>query len=84
MKIIAFIVFLVILASLASALFNLVKSKDQANSEKIVKALTVRIALSLLLFILIFVAFATGLIEPHGIGARVQQNRYDNALKPQP
>jgi hypothetical protein len=33
-----------------------------------VNALTVRIALSVLLFVLLFVAWKGGLIEPHGIG----------------
>ena len=34
-----------------------------------VRALTVRIALSVLLFMLLFVAWRAGLIEPHGIVA---------------
>ena len=33
-----------------------------------VNALTVRIALSVLLFVLLFVAWKNGLIVPHGIG----------------
>jgi len=33
-----------------------------------VNALTVRIALSVLLFILLFIAWKTGLIQPRGLG----------------
>jgi putative copper export protein len=58
-------VLIVILFSLGSGLFYLVRDKGQ--TDRTVKALTVRIALSLGLFILLFVAFATGLIQPHGV-----------------
>jgi hypothetical protein len=33
-----------------------------------VTALTIRIALSVALFILLFIAWSQGMIEPHGIG----------------
>ena len=55
-----------IVASLARGLFHLVK--DEGQSKRLVNALTVRIALSVLLFILLFVAWKGGLIEPHGLG----------------
>jgi uncharacterized membrane protein len=55
-----------IVASLGSGLFHLVK--DERNSKRTVNALTVRIALSVLLFILLFVAWWQGLLTPHGIG----------------
>ncbi|MDY0066589.1 MAG: twin transmembrane helix small protein [Steroidobacteraceae bacterium] len=55
-----------IVASLASGLFHLVNDKGQ--SRKMVRALTVRIALSVALFILLFIAWSQGLIEPHGVG----------------
>jgi len=54
-----------IVASLGKGLFHLVG--DQGNSKKMVNALTVRIALSVALFILLFIAWHQGLIEPHGI-----------------
>lgn len=54
-----------IMASLASAMVFLVK--DKGRSTRAVKALTLRIGLSLALFFLLFVAWATGLIKPHGI-----------------
>jgi ABC-type nitrate/sulfonate/bicarbonate transport system substrate-binding protein len=68
------IAFLLIILSLGSALYHLVKRDgDAAHSEKTVKALTFRIGLSVLLFILIFIAYATGFIQPEGIGARIHQ-----------
>ncbi len=70
-KIIIIIAFIAILFSLGSALFHLVKHKEQ--SKKTVNALTFRIGLSILLFIFLFIAIATGLITPHGIGSRLQQ-----------
>jgi L-asparagine transporter-like permease len=84
MKIIAIIAFIAIIISLGSALFHLIKTPNDEQSNKTAKALTVRIGLSLLLFILIFIAFASGLIEPHGIGARIEQNRLDSTLNHKP
>lgn len=74
-KIIAIVIFVAIIASLGSALFHLVRRGDAEQSQKTAKALTVRIALSLGLFILLFVAMAMGLFRPSGIGARMQQNQ---------
>jgi len=74
-KIIVIIAFLIIISSLGYALYHLIKGTDQAESEKIFKSLATRISLSLLLFIFIFIAFAIGLFEPQGIGARIQHFR---------
>ena len=65
------IAFLLIIISLGSALFHLVKHQGELESKKTLKALTVRIGLSIALFVMLFIAVATGLIKPHGIGARV-------------
>lgn len=70
-KIVVIVAFLLIVASLGSALYHLVNRGEQEQSEKTAKALTFRIGLSVLLFILIFIAYATGLIKPEGIGARI-------------
>lgn len=67
------IVFLIIVFSLGSALFYIVKHKSQEQSEKTAKALTVRISLSLLLFAFLFIAVATGIIKPHGIGSTMNK-----------
>lgn len=70
-KSIIIIAFVLIIISLGSALFHLVKYKGQEQSEKTVKALTFRITLSLVLFIFIFIAFTTGIFKPHGLGVQM-------------
>jgi hypothetical protein len=52
-----------IVASLGSGLFHLVNDKGQ--SKKMVSALTVRIVLSVALFVLLFVGWRMGMIQPH-------------------
>jgi cytochrome bd-type quinol oxidase subunit 2 len=64
-KILIVVVLVAIVVSLGSGLFHLVK--DDRQSKRMVNALTVRIALSVLLFVLLFVAWKGGLIVPHGI-----------------
>jgi hypothetical protein len=59
------LILLVIIGSLFSGLFYLVK--DKGTSERTVRALTVRISLSVLLFILLMVGYATGVLQPHGV-----------------
>lgn len=71
-KIIIVLAFLFIIGSLASALYHLINQKDAEHSKKTAKALTFRIGLSLILFIFIFLAFSSGIIQPHGIGANIQ------------
>jgi len=41
--------------------------KDKGTSERTVRALTVRVSLSVLLFILLMIGFATGVLQPHGV-----------------
>lgn len=60
MKIVVILFLVFILGSLASALYFLVK--DRGQGERTVKALTVRVALSVLLFALLILGFYTGLI----------------------
>jgi succinate dehydrogenase/fumarate reductase cytochrome b subunit len=55
-----------IVVSLGSGLFHLVN--DKGESRRMVRALTLRIALSVALFILLFIAWWQGMIEPHGLG----------------
>lgn len=64
-KSIIVILLLLIFISLGSALFYLIR--DRGDSERIVKALTWRIGLSLGLFALLLIAFAFGWIKPHPI-----------------
>jgi Protein of unknown function (DUF2909) len=55
-----------IVISLGKGLFHLVN--DKGGSASTVKALTVRIVLSVALFLLLLLAWSQGLIQPHGIG----------------
>ena len=64
-KIAVVILLFIILFSLGSGLVFMIRDKGQ--SHRTVKALTVRITLSVGLFILLMIAYATGLIAPHGI-----------------
>jgi cytochrome bd-type quinol oxidase subunit 2 len=57
-----------IVVSLGSGLFHLVN--DRGQSKRMVRALTIRIALSVALFILLFIAWSQGLIQPHALGPR--------------
>jgi len=77
-KILVIIVLFAIVGSLGSALFHLSRGSrpndsEQTNaqamedhSRKMVRALTVRIGLSLALFILLMLAWSAGLISPVG------------------
>lgn len=56
---------LIILVSLGTALFSMMK--NQPDSNRTVKALTVRVALSIALLILIMIGYSMGLITPHGL-----------------
>ena len=59
------LILLVIIGSLFSGLFYLVR--DKGTSERTVRALTVRISLSVLLFLLLMIGYATGVLQPHGV-----------------
>jgi hypothetical protein len=64
-KIVVACVLIGIVFSLASALFHLVT--DKGDSKKMVRALTIRVGLSVALFIVLMAAWAMGLIQPHGV-----------------
>jgi hypothetical protein len=59
------LILFVIIGSLFSGLYYLVT--DKGTSERTVRALTVRISLSVLLFILLMLGYATGVLQPHGV-----------------
>jgi len=65
MRILALLFIIFILASLASALYYLIKDKGQ--SDRAVKMLTIRVALSLSLFILLMGGYYFGLIPQNGL-----------------
>lgn len=65
MKILVVLVLIVIVGSLGQALYYLLK--DRERSPRTVRALTLRIGLSIGLFVLLLISFSTGLIKPHGL-----------------
>ena len=64
-KILIVAIFLGIVVSMGSALVFLIKDKGQSN--RTLKALTVRIVVSVALFALLFLLWGLGLISPHGV-----------------
>ncbi|MDX1434406.1 MAG: twin transmembrane helix small protein [Gammaproteobacteria bacterium] len=64
-KVVIVVIFLGILASLGSALVYLVKDKGQ--SDRTLKALTLRISISIALFAMLYLLWWLGLIQPHGL-----------------
>jgi hypothetical protein len=65
MKIVVAIAFILILGSLGSALFYLMRDKGKSNNT--VRALALRVGFSIALFVLILVAYKLGYIQPTGI-----------------
>jgi hypothetical protein len=64
-RIIVFLFIAIIIFSLGSALYYLIK--DRGQSDRTVKALTVRITFSIVLFLLLMLGFYFGLISPQGL-----------------
>ncbi len=63
MKFLIIVTLLAIVASLGRAMFAMVSGPQ--DSKQMVNALTVRIALSVALFVLLFISWHFGLLEPH-------------------
>lgn len=55
-----------IVISLGTGLFHLVN--DKGESKRMVRALTVRVVLSVALFVLLIIAWSQGLIQPNQVG----------------
>lgn len=68
MKFIVILVLGAVVASLGVALYHL--SSGKADSGKLVRSLTVRIALSVALFALLMIAWWMGYIHPHGLAGQ--------------
>ena len=64
MKILIAFALIVVVVSLGQALFAMASGPQ--NSARVLRALTVRISVSVALFIALLVAWHFGLIEPHG------------------
>ncbi len=63
MKLLIILVFIAVLASLGSGLFFLVN--DRGESKRMVNALTLRVALSVMLFVLLLGSWLSGWIQIH-------------------
>jgi len=64
-KVVVVLLLLTIVGSLGSGLFFMMR--DRGKSDRTVRALTWRVGLSLVAFVLLIIGAATGLITPHGI-----------------
>ncbi len=64
-KMIVIFMLAAIVFSLGSALFHL--SRGKGDSQKMVKALTWRIAMSVVLFLLLLIAYWMGLLQPNAM-----------------
>ncbi len=62
-RVVAALVFIGIVASLGKALFHM--SSGPSESGEMARALTMRICLSIALFVLVAIAWHLGLISPH-------------------
>ncbi|RMH47822.1 MAG: twin transmembrane helix small protein [Gammaproteobacteria bacterium] len=79
-KLLMFLTFMVIIASLFRGLFTLVK--DQGRSKRTVNALTVRVVASAIFIILIVIGIKTGALKPHGVmGLKPAASQVDNERK---
>ena len=65
MKYLILLFFIFIVYSLGSALYYMMK--DQGGSKRMVKALTMRIGISILLFVFVIFSFWMGWIKPTGV-----------------
>jgi ABC-type antimicrobial peptide transport system permease subunit len=63
---VAALFFLAILASLGVALVALFKRGD--HSQTLLRALTIRVGLSVAFFLLLLLGWYLGILEPHGLG----------------
>ena len=64
-KILVIAVFIGILAALGSALYQL--SRKGGDSKKMIRALAIRVGLSVALFLLLMILWYLGIITPHGL-----------------
>jgi len=65
MKYLILVFFIFIIYSLGSALYYMMKDGD--GSKRMVKALTMRVGISIALFIFLIIAFWMGWIKPAGV-----------------
>jgi hypothetical protein len=69
-KLFVILILLGIVLSLGSGLFYMVR--DRSGSDRTVRALTIRILLSVFLFGMLMLGIYTGVIEPHGVNPNIR------------
>ncbi|MCP3868885.1 MAG: twin transmembrane helix small protein [Gammaproteobacteria bacterium] len=67
MKIPVILVLVFIVLSLFQGMYYLAKDDGEQDRTRVVRALTVRIVLSLLLFSILLVGYWLGILQPHGL-----------------
>jgi len=65
MKIVVAVAFVLIIGSLASALFFMMRDKGRSN--RTVQALAMRVGLSITLFLLVLFSYKMGWVQPTGL-----------------
>jgi len=65
MRILVIVLVLAMVATLFSGLFFLYK--DKSGSDRMVKALTLRIGIAIVIFLILMGSYYFGLISPHGM-----------------
>ena len=66
-KLLVAVLFCGIVVSLGSALVMMMKGRTETDRHRMARALTLRVGLSVGLFVLLFILFALGVIRPHGL-----------------
>lgn len=67
MKYLLIAILLLIVVSLADAMFYLARSSGKRDDKRVARALTVRIGLSFVLFVVALLGILFGFIEPHDV-----------------
>ena len=67
-RLVVFLVLAAIVVSLGVALYHLATGRGESG--KLLRSLTVRIGLSVALFVLLMLAWRFGLIHPHGLASQ--------------
>ena len=65
--VLAAVFFIAILATLGVALVALFRRSDHGDT--LLRALTIRVGLSVLFFVLLLLGWYLGILEPHGLGS---------------
>lgn len=67
MEYVMLVLLALIVLSLAEAMYFLARDHGKTDTNRVLKALGVRIGLSVLLFLIAIASIMLGLVEPHGI-----------------